>query len=609
MKFVLGLYTQLSHNAPTPVLARVLSCIFKPVLTYIHDNRDCRVSIAQGSAMTSHLSWHFPEINLLLSSLAKSGSIELVTSAYNNTVLPLVPHKDRSSAVDRTTTLIRKTYGVRATSLWCYGQIWAPSLIAMMKTVSLDRIVISSYDALTQKASRISSFRMNELGRRIDVIQSDDRFSRLVSSYAQNEITLTELRFALVEHVRTSRCDDDMVCMINLDQLCQGASYNREDDEMLYTVFTDLLNVARECGYTLSLLRDIQPRKVGYLPSGWYGRDAYAGILGSFNELFVRCEDYRYFLGRYLSLGSFVDDSRKDRVLRRRLQDMLSTLPSGNLFLCDTHASCLSLSEHRQFFRTVIEAEASLAENGLRQVSADVDDDGIEEEFCYGKTNTALFSHVGGSVYEFNSRELGVNIFDTICPWQKAFPDQSRRRSFCDSYEVDGQTYDLSRCIYSLESVNRARNEFVFSFEDDVMPFSVSKHYRLANQNLYMSHTIVNRSDRMLDVGYVTSVYFTLPDASAFAYDAHRAPLVGQSLSGIRNVRFNDSSRSMQLSFTSTDEFSVQEENRYQSEVTTLGSQQFYLYTRVRLRFSLHVAPQSASSLNIVTRIASTKEK
>ena len=200
MKFVLGLYTQLSHNAPTPVLARVLSCIFKPVLTYIHDNRDCRVSIAQGSAMTSHLSWHFPEINLLLSSLAKSGSIELVTSAYNNTVLPLVPHKDRSSAVDRTTTLIRKTYGVRATSLWCYGQIWAPSLIAMMKTVSLDRIVISSYDALTQKASRISSFRMNELGRRIDVIQSGDRFSRLVSSYAQNEITLTELRFALVEH-------------------------------------------------------------------------------------------------------------------------------------------------------------------------------------------------------------------------------------------------------------------------------------------------------------------------------------------------------------------------------------------------------------------------
>ena len=572
MKFALGLYTQLSHNAPTPVMARALSCIFKPLLTYIHDNRECRLSIAQGSAMTSHLSWHFPEVNLLLSSLARSGSIELVTSAYNNTILPLVPHKDRSSAVDRTTTLIRKTYGVRATSLWCYGQVWAPSLIAMMKTVSLDRIVISSYDALTQKTSRASSFRMNELGRKIDVIQSDDRFSRLVSSYAQNEITLSELRFALVEHVRTCAREDDLVCMINMDQLCQGASYNREDDELLYTVFTDLLNVARDCGYTLSLMRDIQPSRVGYLPSGWYGRDAYAGSLGSFNDLFVRCEDYRYLLGRYLALGSFVDDSRKDRVLRKRLQDMLSTLPSGNLFLCDTHASCLSIAEHRQFFRTVIEAEAGLAEYGLRQLSADVDDDGIEEEFCYGKVNSALLSHVGGSVYEFSSRELGVNIFDTISPWQKTFPQQSRRRSFCDSYEVAGQTYDLSRCIYNLESVNRARNEFVFSFEDDGLPFSVSKHYRLSNQNLYMSHTLVNRSDEPVDVAYVTTVYFTLPDASAFAYDAHKEPLVGQSLSGIRNVRFNDSSRSIQLSFTSTDEFSVQEENRYQSEVTTLVS-------------------------------------
>ena len=144
MNFVLGFYTQISSASPASVSTRSLGCILKPLLTYIHDNRDCRLSLALGSALTDYLRRSYPEMNLLISSLARSGSIELMTMAYNNTVLPLIPHKDRAASVERTTTLIRRTYGVRATSLWCYGQIWAPSVVAMMKTIGLERLVISS---------------------------------------------------------------------------------------------------------------------------------------------------------------------------------------------------------------------------------------------------------------------------------------------------------------------------------------------------------------------------------------------------------------------------------------------------------------------------------
>ena len=540
---------------------RTLACILKPLLTHVYNRRECRLSIVPGNALTEFLSWRFPEINLLLSSLAKSGSLELVTSSYNNAVLPLMPHKDRSAIVDKTTTILRKTYGVRATSLWCYGQIWSPSIIAMMKT------------------------------------------------YAQNEISLDSLIQSMTGVISSHAGDDDLVCMINLDQLCQGASYNREDDEQLSSLFTRLFDAAQEKGFSLSLMRDLTVRRVGYLPSGWYGRDACSGSLNSFNELFVRSGSFRFLLGRYLALNAFVADVRKDRVLRRRLQDMISSLPSGNLFLCDTHASCLSVHEHRQFYRTVIEAEKMLQENGLTLDSVDVDDDGLEEEFCYGRQNNALFSRVGGSVYEYSSKQLLVNVFDAIPPWLKSFPEKDGRRSFIDYYELGGVAYDLSSRVYDLESVNRSRSEFYFTLDDEDLPFSVTKHYRLANQNLYLSHTIVNTGDSPLKGTYVTSVYFCLPGATAFAYDERKTPLVGASLSGIKNVRFNDSSRLVQLSFTSTDYFSVEEDNRFQSEVTTLGSQQFYLYTRVRLRFSLDLAPMSAQSLNIVTRISSTKEK
>lgn len=608
MKFVLGFYSQVSHASPHPVFMRLITCILKPVLTYVHNNRSCRLSIACPSAMIKYLGMHFPEINLLVSTLAKCGSLELFTSAYNNTILPLIPHKDRSIAVDRTTTLIRKTYGVRATTLWCYGQIWAPSIVTMMKTIGLERLVISSYDALGQKTSGRSSFRMNEIGRKIDVLQANDKFSKAVSSYAQNEISLDQLKQIMREIVLNSD-DENLTCMINLDQLCQGASYHREDDEELYTVFTSLFSAAQSAGADIILARDCDTECVGYLANGWYGRDAYANGLASFNDLFSRSEDFRFYLNRYLTLAEFASESKKDRVLRRRLQEMLSTLPSGSLFLCDTQASCLSLNEHRQYYKTLIDAENSLDEAGLRLNCADVDDDGLDEEFCYGRQARALFSLTGASVYEYSSRELGLNIFDTVPFWLKTFPETRKKRSFIDSYVINGREYLLGYRTYSLDSVNKSRSEFCFSYQEEDMNFSVEKHYKLNNQNLYMSHTLVNHGSEFLSGEYSTVIYFTLPGASAFAYNEKREPLVGSALSGIKNVRFFDSSRCLQLSFTSTDYFSVSEENRYQSEVTSLGSEQFYLYTKVKLTFKVSIAPQSAQSLNIVTRISSTKEK
>lgn len=608
MKFVLGFYSQVSHASPHPVFMRLITCILKPVLTYVHNNRSCRLSIACPSAMIKYLGMHFPEINLLVSTLAKCGSLELFTSAYNNTILPLIPHKDRSIAVDRTTTLIRKTYGVRATTLWCYGQIWAPSIVTMMKTIGLERLVISSYDALGQKTSGRSSFRMNEIGRKIDVLQANDKFSKAVSSYAQNEISLDQLKQIMREIVLNSD-DENLTCMINLDQLCQGASYHREDDEELYTVFTSLFSAAQSAGADIILARDCDTECVGYLANGWYGRDAYANGLASFNDLFSRSEDFRFYLNRYLTLAEFASESKKDRVLRRRLQEMLSTLPSGSLFLCDTQASCLSLNEHRQYYKTLIDAENSLDEAGLRLNCADVDDDGLDEEFCYGRQARALFSLTGASVYEYSSKELGLNIFDTVPFWLKTFPETRKKRSFIDSYVINGREYLLGYRTYSLDSVNKSRSEFCFSYQEEDMNFSVEKHYKLNNQNLYMSHTLVNQGSEFLSGEYSTVIYFTLPGASAFAYNEKREPLVGSALSGIKNVRFFDSSRCLQLSFTSTDYFSVSEENRYQSEVTSLGSEQFYLYTKVKLTFKVSIAPQSAQSLNIVTRISSTKEK
>lgn len=605
MNFTLGMYTQITQSSPAPAVRRVLSCLISPTLTFLHNNPDCALAFSPCNALIRYLSQYQPEINLLIQSLVKKDRMELFTSSYNQTILSLVPHKDRSALIDKNTTIIRKTYGVRCTSLWCYGQIWSASYINTMKLIGLDRVVISAYDAIAKKVVCAKPFKMYELGKSVDVIPSRDEAARLVSSYAQNEITLTALIEGLNELLSSS--EEDIVFMINLDQLCQGASFNREDDERLFEVFISLFLTAREKGIKMVLPSTISVSGPGYLHDSWYGRDASADGLTSFNDLFVKNACYRWYLRRVNALSELASECKKDRSCRKAVQDLLSSIPSGPMFICDTQASALSLEEHRHYYRTLLDAEERLGECGLKIVSADINGDGLDEEFCYGKVNSAVFSRLGASVLEYNLADEKMNIFDAVSPWRKTASQIEKPASFTDMLTLNSETFDLGKCVFELESVNRSRTDFNFSYETGEL--EILKHYKLTNQNLYLSLNLVNSGDEAKEGVFSTSVYFSMPEASAFAFDSKRELLVGRALSSIKSVRFSAGDRQRNLIFTSTEFFDAVEETKYQSEITSLGSQQFYLYTKVQLTFKISIEAHSVKTFNIITRMGNQKEK
>lgn len=607
MKLVLGLYTQTSAALPPAVFKRAIGCIIKPVFTYVYNNKDIAISVSLSSAMIKYMAQNSPEMNLLISTLAKNGRVELFTSAYNQTILPLMQVKDRALIIDKNTTLIRRTYGVRATTLWCYGEIWSPSLVSTMKTVALDRLVISSYNAISKSVYAFAPFRMNELGKRIDVIPSSDSASRLVSMYGQNEISFEKLLEEMTKIVKDAPEDDELVLMINLDQLCQGASYNREDDESLYSLFTSIFEEAIKRGAEIALPNNISVNDVGYLEYGWYGRDASSGSLRSFPEALVRDGNLRYYLNRVNNLTDKIGECRKDRVIKKSISDKLSTIPSGTLFLCDTNASNLRLSEHRYFYETLLDCEYTYFDNIGRSLSYDLDDDGLDELFCYGKTSSAIFAPRGASVHEYSSRELLINVFDTVSPWRKDSQRQEKKRSFVDTLSFNSKVFDLTDEVFDYECVGKTKSEYNFSLEKE--QFQITKHYKMTGQNMCLSVSIFNTGNEDISGFFDTTVYFTLPGAFAFSFDQKRGPLMGESLKDIRNVRFSDSLRDVVLSFSSSATFSVKEENRFQSEVTTLGSEQFYLYTKAVLRFMLDIKKDSVYTFNIITRIIDNKEK
>lgn len=610
MKLILNVYTQETESAPNKVFERTLSCIHKPVLTYLHNNREYRLSLYQSPSIIKYFTSFYPEVNMLISALAKNNLLELLTSSYSQSVLSIIPLKSRASIIEKCTTLIRRAYGVKATTLFTYGQIFSPTYVSTMKNLDLNRILISSYDAVAKLNCKTEPYWMNELGKKICILPSEDKIAKSISSYSQNEISLNALLKSVKQSIEAST-NETLVVSINADQLCKGASYNREDDEHLYKVITTVLETAKEKGYEFLLPREIKTDRSGYLRSGWYARDAHTSSHYSFNDIFAKNENYRYLLNRAYAMSELIASYKKDRVIKKQLEESFKEINMGSLFLCDATLSCLRLEDRRAFQRKIIATEKFLYSLGKNNIddSHDFDEDGEKEEISYSKSLSAVYTPIGGAVYELNLLDREINIFDTIPIWSKLDTNVKKLRSFSEVLIINNRQYDLSNVKFETSASNNARTDFTFTYQDKIHGFEVIKHYKLKAQILFLSVSVINHRKEKIKGTYISNVYLSLPDSYGVAFDEKKEILLGEALKDIKTVRYNDNQKDIQAVFSATKEFRVEEETINQIETGTLGSGQYYLYTSAKFIFNIEAAKGAADVFNITCRVSEIKEK
>ena len=595
MKIALGLYTEMSSSSPLAAFSRALTLVYKPVLSYMYNNPGARMSLYQSSAMIRHLASSSPEVNMLISSLAKRGDLELVTGTYSQAILSINPPKDRSLQIEKMTTLIRRYYGVRATSCFFYGQIWAPSFIHSLRNTGISNVVISSYKATSRELIDSSSFIMNELGRKVGVKVISDRISQLVSRYAQGEVTLEDLEKGL------EPLSDEEVFFINVDQMLEGAARSGDDDS-LPGFFISLFDRFCRGGVLISAVSSDKP---GYLDSGWYGRDAYAHGLHSFNDIFVRNENFRYLLNRYIALSETVSQFKKDKVAKRYAENELFHISIGPLFIHDAECTPMRLQERRLFWKAIIECEHCLSSSDPQVLRGEYDFEEIGENdyIARNKVFTAVFSPKGGAVAELCYNPLAINLLDTRVPFDKTFPHVDIKKSFSDRFIIGDKCIDLSRELFDATVLSRTRGEYQFSYTGDEL--SVIKHFKLRSQTVVMEVTVISGSD--VDGMYEIDVFSSLFDMVLGSFDQRKQMMVG-SLDDVRTVKYTETQSGLNVSFSSTEPFSVTEERVRQTQNTSIGIESFELYTKLTFSFPLSLKAGEARSYRFILRASDSRK-
>ena len=598
MRIALGIYTEMSASTPAVAFSRALTLVYKPVLSYMYNNPGSKLSLYQSAAMIKHISSQCPEVNMLISSLAKRGDLELITGTYSQAILSLNPPKDRSLQIERMTTLIRRYYGVRASSCFFYGQIWAPSFIHSLRNTGISSVVISSYKATARELIDSTSFVMNELGKRVDVKVISDKGAQLVSRYAQGEIGFSELRAGMLSELESG---SDEVFFLNIDQLLEGAA-RMGDDDSIPSFIPDLLNVVGSRGVHL---HGIPSDKPGYLDSGWYGRDAYAHGLHSFNDIFVRNENFRYLLNRYIALSDTVAQFKKDKVAKRDAEAALFHIAIGPLFIHDAQCTPMRLQERRLFWKAIIECEKCIASSDPSALKAEYDYEecGENDYIARNKVFTAVFSPKGGAVAELCYNPLSVNILDTRVPFDKSFLRVGMKKSFSDRFLINGVTVDLSDKMFDSSVISRTRGEYQFSYANE--DFTIIKHFKLRSQTLVMEVTVISEED--ISGVYEIDVYTSLFDMILSSFDQRKQMMLG-SLDDVRTVKYTETQSGLNISFSSTEPFRVSEERVRQTQNTSIGIESFELYASHAFSFPLNQKAGEARSYRFILRASDNRK-
>lgn len=384
MPFVIGGYTELGFGTPQRSFDGVLDSILKPILTLLYHRKDACFSLALSGAMIEWLEAYHPEVNMLISDLVKKNQLCMIGGAYYQGILSLLSSKDRGGQIEKSTTMIRLTYGQRIDTMFCYSQVFSPYVLHTTSLCGIRNLVISGSGASTD--TPIAPFVMREQDKMMHIFPIDDRVSTL--TWQLSEGTLTSVAY-LKEMETLVPTLSQTVLFLNLDQLAKAALSPETTQKLCDLLFSR----------PTSLLSSFEPvEEKGYQCDGWYGHDAVKVGEGCFNQLFVKDQALSYLYNRYSTLLEIAKARRKSRDVKKQMEKLLLCCGAGNPFVMDADASALRPSVRQWCYHKLTEAQL-LLDPKLPQ-RYDFDRDGIEEYAYQGKNFLAVLTPLGGAVSE-----------------------------------------------------------------------------------------------------------------------------------------------------------------------------------------------------------------
>ena len=591
MQYILGAYSQLPFGTSPDEYEALVSRQLEPLLTKVYDNPEWKLLFHLSASEYEYLEVKHPAINMLICDLYRRGQIELLSSGFYDVVLSLLPAHERSSHVEKTTTYIRKRFTRKPKGLWCYNQIFSPTLVPVANNCGLDYIMLSSYNQMLNACPMNKPFYMDEMGKTTIIFPFDDKYSKETLELYRGNVDL-EKYFLDMTKLATSATGAITTIMLNLDQL-MSVEKSSEIFPLLYT------KLGKNFTLPSLFLSQNEVKRSFYFTSAVYGRDISLGKALSINQYILEHPVlYRNFALLNV-LREAIRNCKKNTDERKNLENLFMKASSCGLYIPNQDQMP---SIRRMSNKCICEMEAILSKipSSFLPATVNLDSSRAAEKIFNCKTSICYVNPRGAVLSRINYMPSNYDI--VMHSGEGLFAD-----SFIDC--TTGKETKLSGKLYELTTMEKTKDD-VFAkgpaLELKKIPVSITKHFKLR----HATHSVLVEVEKLVDnkaldgMEYCSTLDLALPKAFAVR------TIDGQEVTGevvTTSVFIKDPSCPFEISIGLSDEATISVKNVEQKVHTCLGDKTVYEYTQFKIRRKLSLVTTKDFNLTIGLKIEKRK--
>jgi len=540
---------------------------YKPFLSLLYNYPRLPVVLYYCGSLFEWLEEQHPEFLTLLREMVRRKQVELLGGGFYSPILSLIPDADKLGQIEKLTTYLRTTFGVRPRGGWLAERVWEPTLARILRNSGLE------YTFLDDRHFHIAG------------IGPEECFAPYLVEEQGKIISVLPIRNALVEMIPLRTPAEMVLALRELagEQGCRTAAVLLEGErlgaregthricyqEKWLATFFDLVEANREWLQPVTpRLEDgvLQPRGRVYFPCLAHGElmraaldterqktfleaakrlrrpDADAYMPGGyFRQFITKYPELNLLYSRLLYTHLLVNQMRGDKSRKKSALEELWRGQNGSVYWHgDGPGSGIFDARLRQSsYRAFIEAE-KIARSGQSFlpsiIPADFDMDGEPEYLYQGKTLNAVVELRGAGLAELDFLPCSWNYLGTIARWPQPYHrykyegcDWYLRQAFLDHFfgpetqieAFDRMTYaeqgDFLNQPFEVVHLRREHEDIGLTRTGRLRlrrkdhPFTVQKRYRFKDGSIECVLLLRNDSPARLDLWYGLELNFSLP--------------------------------------------------------------------------------------------------
>ena len=443
IKFIFALHNHQPVGNFDDVFDEAYEKSYKPFIELLKKYPDLSVSLHYSGPLLEWLIENKAEFTDYIHGLTNNGKVELLSSAYYEPMLTLMPEADRIGQIKLQNSLLRDIFAFAPTGMWLPERVWSLDLPYSICESGLKYTIIDEHHVSNERPVK-AYYNTESEGRTIGVFAISEKLREMIPYADPQEV---------IDYLLSQASDNEQDVVVFMENGEKFGIYPDSESHVAWLhQFFDLLNKNKACIETITFKEyweNYPPKGLTYPTEGGYPEmDKWASSMNGFGK------GWRSFLTKYPEANwmhkRMCQISRKIETLvctdkaKKSIRNIRKQFWSGtshDAYWHGIHGGIYLPHLRNATWSNLIKAETlidkhlyNLSDQVYQEVT-DINRDGFNDVTVTTKNLRAVFdSRIMGGMEELDFKPANVNLCNNISCHPESFHDQMDEKPIYDNH-------------------------------------------------------------------------------------------------------------------------------------------------------------------------------